>query len=58
MVADRLEAIYAHESSDNTIGLKNVADFNAGNVKPIFPVPQRQIDLSTGGVLQQNPQYR
>jgi hypothetical protein len=35
-----------------------VADFDAGNVKPIFPVPQRQIDLSTGGLLQQNPQYQ
>lgn len=58
MVRDRLEAIYSHESSDNTIGLKNVADFDAGNVKPIFPVPQRQIDLSTGGLLQQNPQYQ
>ncbi|MFB6248436.1 MAG: RagB/SusD family nutrient uptake outer membrane protein [Salinibacter sp.] len=57
LVRNRLAAIYNHESSDNTIGVKNVSDFSAGNVKPIFPVPQRQIDLSTGGLLQQNPQY-
>jgi len=59
---ERLDALYAFETKDENIGIKNLegGDFNS-NKNELYPIPQRQIDLMTvegESVLEQNPGYQ